>query len=187
MPDILSAVNDFILEYVKTLDLPALEREQIIRGWPDFAEYPTDLQEYAILTLQGMTRHGTNVRLRRNAEGPTGIVETVSRLAEHMVRVDFCCVYPRQTEDTARIRADLLELLARDAAAVDFFRQYGLSSCYAEDVKPLPFSEEERQSVARYSVTLRLGGWTGADIPLDTFSKVSLHVENADVQYPIQE
>lgn len=185
MTDILGAVNDFIIAYCKNgKELPALKQEQVIVGWQNLSSaLSKKTQEVAILTLLNTQRHGTNIHRRRFAEGDTGLVETVMRLAEHMVQVDFCCAHPRYAEERARTRAEILEILTRDRVGVDFFKQFGLSTCYAEDVRPLPFTNEASQQIARYSVTMRLSGWTTVDIDLDSFEHVDLRLENVDVHH----
>lgn len=185
MTDILGAVNDFILAYCKQdTDLPALEQEQVIVGWQNLSSaLPQDTQEVAILTLLATQRHGTNIHKRRHAEGDTGLVETVMRLAEHMVQIDFCCAHPRYGEERARLRAEILETLTRDRVAVDFFKQYGLSPCYAEDVRALPFTNEASQQMARYSVTMRLSSWTAVDVNVESFERVGINLENVDVHH----
>ena len=186
MNDVLGAVNDFILAYVKNTDVVALTQPQVIRGWQNVVSaLPKDNQEYAVLTLLATTRHGTNVHRYAHADGDTGLVETVSRMAEHMVQVDFCSAYPQQAEEAARIRAEIQETLTRDRVAVDYFASCGFSACYAEDVRPLPFQNESEQWVARYVVTMHLSGWTDVPLDLDSFEDVNLYLENVDVHHPV--
>lgn len=187
MIDILGAVNDFVLKYAfADPDLPALAQPQIIRGWQNYGGLPPKTQELVILTLLSASRRGTNVRTRRDADAPSGIVETVSRLAEHLVQIDFCCARPRMPEYAARTRAEIVEILARDPVGVSFFQKYGLSSCYADEVRALPFVNESRQWVARYSVTIHLTGWTRIETTLDSLTDVRLHLENVDEHHPVQ-
>lgn len=187
MTDILGAVNDFILEYARNdSDLPALTQAQIIRGWQNYGGLPPKTQELAILTLLSVSRRGTNARTRRDANAATGIIETVSRLAEHMVQIDFCCARPRTPEYAARTRAEIMEILSRDPIGVAFFQKYGLSSCYADEIKALPFVNESKQWVARYSVTLHLTGWTRVETTLDSFTNVTLQIENVDGHHPVK-
>lgn len=186
MNDVLGAVNDFILLFVKNANVDALTQPQIIRGWQNVvAGLPKDSQEYAVLTLLSTVRHGTNYHKYAFAEGDTGLVNTVSRMAEHMVQVDFCSAFPKQTEEAARIRAEILETLTRDLVAVDFFASYGFSACYADDVRPLPFQNESEQWVARYAVTMHLSGWTETPVELESFEDVNLYLENVDVHHPV--
>ena len=187
MKDALGAVNDLILTYVKNNDVGLLSQPQIIRGWQNVVSaLPKDSQEYAVLTLLATIRHGTNVHRYTHADGDTGLVETVSRMAEHIVQVDFCSAFPQQTEEAARIRAEILETVSRDHVATDFFASYGFSACYAEDVRPLPFQNESEQWVARYVVTMHLSGWTDTPVDLDSFEDVTLYLENVDVHHPVK-
>lgn len=175
MQDILGAVNDFILAYVGNNEVTKLSQDQIFRGWQNYVlTTPSQSQEYAIITLLNTIRHGTNIHARRNASGDTGLINTISRYAEHMVQVDFCSAYPNQTEENARIRAEILEMLTRDSLAVNFFKQYGLSSCYADDLVSMPFQDESESWVARYIVTMHLSGWTATNIFEESFEEVKI-------------
>ena len=188
MNDVLGAVNDFILTYVKNNEVKALKQKAVIIGWQNVVSVlPKNAQEYAVLTLLATQRHGTNVRYRQNAEGDNGFVETISRMAEHMVQVDFCSARPQQGEEVARLRAEIMEILHRDRTAIEFYKKYGISSCYAEDIRPMPFQNESEQWVARYIVTLHLSGWTATNIEIDTFSDVGVYIENVDVHHPVIE
>lgn len=187
--DILGAVNDFVLAYCKAPGIPALEQYQIVRGWQNLVSaLPKDSREYVVLTLLSTVRHGTNVHEYNHSKGDTGLDLKISRLAEHLVQVDFCGSYPDQSEEIPRMRAEVLEILTRDAFAVDFYKQYGLSALYADDVRPLPFLDgETKQWISRYSVTLHLEGWTTVEPQIDSFSSVNLYLENVDVHHPVSQ
>lgn len=194
MTDILGAVNDFVLRFCKTPEIPVLEQFQIVRGWQNMVSaLPKNCREYVVLTLLASIRHGTNVHdyyAPENSE--TGLNLRVAKLDEHLVQVDFCAAYPDQNEEIPRTRADILEMLTRDAVGVDFYKSYGLSSLYADDVRPLPFLDgETKQWVARYSVTLHLEGWNSIEPyadgkpPVDSFSELGIYLENVDVHHPV--
>lgn len=187
MRDILGAVNDFVLTYCQAPDLPVLEQRQIVRGWQNLVSaLPPNTREYVVLTLLATERHGTNVHEYRHSTGDTGLDEKVSTHNIHMVQADFCCAYPDQTEEVARTRAELLEMFTRDSIGVDFFSKYGLSCCYADDVRPLSFLDPEtKQWVARYTVTMRIEGWLSSEPKIDSFSSVELYLENVDVHHPV--
>ena len=187
MRDILGAVNDFILAYVGYNEVPLLTQDQIVVGWQNVAAaLPKNTQEYAVLTLLQAIRHGTNVRMRQNAEGDTGMVETIAHATEHIVQVDFCCASPQMIEEVARTRAEILETLTRDRVAVDFYKSYGMTSCYAEDVHQLPFQNESEQWEARYMVTLHLSGYTATNVDLKTFEAIDTFIECTDVHHPVK-
>lgn len=187
MTDILGAVNDFILAYIVNAGLEALEQRQIVRGWQNLVSaLPPGTREYAVLTLLGTRRHGTNVHRYAPEPGDTGLTQTVANHLLHMVQVDFCCSYPDQGETRSRTRAELLEMMTRDPIGVDFFRNYNLSACYAEDPRPLPFMDETKQWVARYSVTMHLEGWVEKAVETPAFSDVGVYIENVDVHHPVK-
>lgn len=203
LPDILGAVNDFILAYcagekardfLGIPDVPTcpdilrekvLEQSQIVRGWQNVVSaLPKDTQTYVVLTLLSGIRHGTNV----HSYVPVGTDytrETTARLAEHIVQVDVCSAYPQNTEITAKAIADMLEMLTRDPIAVDFYAPYGITACYADDVRSAAAYNESEQWEARYIVTLHLTAWTEYGRQLDAFSNVGVYLENVDVHHPI--
>lgn len=187
MTDILEAVNDFVIKYCKTDDIPALEQRQVVRGWQNLVSaLPPNSREYVVLTLLASTRHGTNVHEYKHSQGDSGLDMKVSGHYEHLVQVDFCCSYPDQNEERARTRANILEMLTRDSIAVDFYRDYGLSCCYADDVHPMSFLDSEtKQWVARYVVTIHLEGWVSSEPKIDSFSSLKLYLENVDVHHPV--
>ena len=172
MPDILAAVYDFVLAHVR----PALPPEHIVRGWQNRAHLPVDSTEYAVLTLIGAVRRGTNVRIPAPGRGPSGAL-TVAKMALCDVQVDFC-------GRDAAARADCLELLARDARSVDFLRPYGVSSHYADDPRAMTFENESAQWEPRYMTVWHLACWSGTDLAADYFDAVTTRFENVDVHHP---
>ena len=185
MIDILGAVNDFVLAYSHAGGVPALEQAQIVRGWQNYGPLPGKTQEIVILTLLDEIRHGTNIHRYTDAATPDDLNLDVRRLAEHLVQVDFCCASPNRAERIARERAGTIETLARDMIAVKFFKQQGLSSCYADTVKALPFMNEAKQWIARYSVTLHLMSVGTAELVQPAFTEVDVRIENVDEHHPV--
>lgn len=183
MIDILGAVNDFVLRFAHAPGLPPLSQSQLVRGWQNYGGLPPQTQEIAVLTLLEEIRHGTNVHRYRNGE-ENGLIQTVARLGEHRVQLDFCSASPNQAEYTTRTRAGIIEILTRDRVGVNFFRSYGLSACYADSVRPLPFIDETKQWITRYSVTLHLTGWSVVDLEQPAFTTLDLYLENVDEHHP---
>lgn len=174
MTDILEAVYDFVAQKI------GIDEALIVRGWQNRASLP-DSAEYVVLTLLTAQRHGTNVHDCDKEAENGGIDETISMLTEYTVQVDFCGI------DEQKVMADAnrCALIARDAYACDFFRPYGLLPLYAEDVRSMPFSNEEKQWEIRYSVVLHLDGWFRATVNHDAFTSVDIQIENVDVHHPI--
>ena len=98
------------------------------------------------------------------------------------VQVDLC----GQDEAVVCAQAARLVMLARDAVAVEFFKALALSCQYADDPRSLPFSNDVDQWEVRYSVTLHLSAWSGADVPRDAFTDVTLRLEDVDVHHPVR-
>ena len=173
--DILGVVYDFLTQTLNPAPV------NIVRGWQNRAALP-NASSFVVLTLITAPRRGTNVHTWADTAGTdTGVTETVSMLSEYSVQVDFCGL----DAATVMAQASQLVMLARDAVGVNFFQAQGLSCLYADDPVSLPYSSELKQWVTRYSVTLHLAGWVRADIQQNSFSDVTLTIENVDVHHPI--
>ena len=174
--DILGAVYTFLCQTLS----PA--PRHIIRGWQNRAALP-DGSSFIVLTLTAAPRRGTNVHTWKPAPGGSGITDTLSMLAGYQVQVDFCGL----DEAGVMAQASQLVMFARDAVAVDFFRERGLSCLYADDPVSLPYSNELKQWLVRYCVTLHLAAWVRGTVEQDSFSSVTIHLEHVDVHHPIPE
>ncbi|MBD5417370.1 MAG: hypothetical protein HDR50_06870 [Desulfovibrio sp.] len=172
--DVLGAVHDFLMAHI------GIAPEAIIRGWQNRADLPP-MSSYAVLTLINAPRRGTNVHVwEHDPAAADGLVENVRMLVCYEVQVDVC----GQDEAVVGAQAARLVMLCRDAVAVDFFRALGLSCQYADDPRSLPFSNDVDQWEVRYSVTLHLSAWLGADIARAAFTDVDLRLEDVDVHHP---
>ena len=175
MVDILGAVYSLLTEKV------GIDGSVIVRGWQNRAALPVDT-DYVVLTLLTEQRHGTNVhQWSEDKTSETDLVEKISMLGEHTVQVDFCGT----DEQIVMERAARLAIIARDGVAVEFFKPYGILPLYAEDVRPAPFTDEQRQWAVRYLVTLHLECWHNVQIARDAFTKVNIYFEDVDVHHPI--
>lgn len=155
----------------------------IVRGWQNRAALPAS-SSVVILTLLEAIRHGSNVHTRTTPDDvPGALDDTLSMLTEYVVQVDFCGT----DEEAVAMQAAQLVAVGRDPVAVDFFRSHNLRPLYAEDARALPFENEARQWVTRYSVTLRLTGWTRINRQIDAFDAVTITTENVDVHHSINE
>lgn len=174
--DVLGAVHDFLVAHM------GIAPEFIIRGWQNRADLPA-MSSYAVLTLINAQRRGTNVHVWEDAPADAGgLTESVRMLVCYEVQVDLC----GQDEAVVGGQAARLVMLGRDAVAVEFFRALGLSCQYADDPRPLPFSNDVDQWEVRYSVTLHLSAWSGADVARDAFTDVIPRLEDVDVHHPVR-
>lgn len=176
MIDVLGAAHDFLRAHIRPVP------EHIVRGWQNRAALP-NASAYAVLTLINAPRRGTNVHVWENDSAGDGITENVRMLTLYEVQVDFCGL----DEALVGRQAARLVMLARDAVGVEFFQERGLSCLYADDPRALPFSNDLQQWEVRYSVTLRLSGWSDADIARDAFRDVNIYLENIDQHHKVKE
>ena len=179
MTDVLGAVYDFLEAHI--MPAPA----HIVRGWGNRAALPAS-NVFAVLTLIGAARRGTNVRSYAMPPQPDvdpNLDLNIAMLTLYDVQVDFC----GEDELTVGDMAARLVILGRDAVGVDFFRQYGLSALYADDPRALPFVNDQKQYQTRYSVTLHLCGRADVDISAPAFEKVRVNIENTDEHHPVRE
>lgn len=176
--DVLGAVYDFLKTFIKP------EPEHIIDGWQNSAALPQDTASYIVLTLLDARRQGTNVHDWQALEGSdTDLQNGIKMLVLYDVQIDFCGTDEREVMSQAVQCATL----ARDAAAVDFFAGEGLSSLYAEDVRPMPFSNDLKQWEIRYSVTVHLSAWNAYTIEQEAFTRVKAKIENVDMHHKPKE
>lgn len=177
MVDILGAVYGLLVEKLN------IDGDTIVRGWQNSASLPNSTS-YVVLTLLTAQRHGTNVHKWQGLLSSTSdITETAYMLAEHTVQVDFCGT----DEQTVMQRAAQFAILARDGVAVDFLKAYGILPLYAEDVRSMSFTNEQRQWETRYIVTLHLECWHDLTTARDAFTSVDIQIEDVDVHHPITE
>ncbi|MEG2172373.1 MAG: hypothetical protein RRY29_03835 [Desulfovibrionaceae bacterium] len=176
-PDVYTAVYDFI----QAFGLPAMPAENTIRGWQNRNHLPENTNEYAVITVMDAKRRGTNVQTFTfdPATQANGNLAS-SILVVCGVQCDFCA-----NNDTARQRAQSMELVNRSPLATDFFTPYGISPLYAEDVRDLSFVDGSEQFVQRFNTTLFLSFWASMSVSVGWFDHVDLYVENVDVHHPI--
>lgn len=171
-PDVYAAVYDFILAYA----LPALSSDNIIRGWENREHLPPDTNDYAVITVISKTRVGTNVTTDPGEDAETQEVRTLRRID---VQIDFC-----SDDDKAVQRAACIETVTRDPVGVAFFKPYGLSCLYAEDVRAVEYVDGSDQFVKRCIITLHLTAWSGVSVPVPHFDKARVsRLENVDVHH----
>lgn len=174
-PDVYTAAYDFAQAFA----LPALPPENIIHGWQNRNHLPETTNEYAVITVLDTKRRGTNVQTFtfNPATQEDGILVS-STLVICGVQCDFCA-----NDDTARQRAQSLELVSRSPMATDFFAPYGISPLYAEDVRDLSFVDGSEQFVQRFTVALHLSFWASIAAGVGWFDRVNLYTENIDVHH----
>lgn len=174
-PDVYAAMYNFALAFGKP-DLPAAN---IVRGWQNRGHLPQDTNEYAIITIMQGVRRGTNVT--HFGFDPATVKDgtlTTAELVQCGVQFDFCA-----DDDTARQRAQSVELVSRSPMAVDFLAPHSIAPLYADDVKDLSFTDGSDQFVQRFSVSLYVSFWASMEASVGWFDRINLYTENVDVHH----
>lgn len=165
--DVLGAVYDFILAYC----LPAMNPEHVFRAWVNRASLPPDTNEYAIITVIGEARRGSNVEeFDFDPDTEADGILTLEESKKIAVQVDFF-------GDEAKRRASALELLSRSGTAALFLEPYGIAPLYADDPKEAGVVDGSEQQVPRYVITLYLSAKASLGMSVGWFDDVNLKPE----------
>ena len=162
----LEAVNDFILQYTDVV------QDNLFIGYQNRSTLP-QVNDYTMFYEQSINRIGTNVDEVKDTE------TTVNTLREYTVNIDFC----GDDQEKLSERATNIAVLGRSFYGCNFFKSYGITLNYAEDVQYLPFVDEEQQYIHRYRIVLHLTRWDSVTLPQQTAIKVEPHIENVDVHH----
>ena len=160
------AINDFILQFTDVV------QDNLFYGYQNRSTLP-QTNDYTMYYEQAENRIGTNVDEFSNTE-----VE-VKSLREYTMNIDFC------GDDREKLaeRATNLAIFGRSYIGCNFFRSYGITLTYADDVQYLPFVDEEQQYVHRYRIVIHLTRWDSVKVPQQTANVVSPYIENVDVHH----
>ena len=168
-----------VVTAVEQWALPALPRALIRRGWVNRASLPPATKDYAIVTILGRERVGTNVKEyappKPESGSPFGtITERTLRIAT--VEVDFF-----SDTDAGFQRADSLVSFVRGTIGASHFRQYGIGSLYCEPVKEVDYVDGTKMMVRHSVVDMRLSYWSGITAALQFFDDVDVSGVNPDI------
>lgn len=174
-PNIYAAVRDFIVEYA----LPHYDAVNVIRGWQNVKHLPSKTNEYAVISIISHQRRGTTVHLydakkaRPGEDGRTVLKELVFV----SVQVDCCS----DIDDSARRRAQLLEMVARSSVGTRFFEPYGIGCNFATAPRDLTFINKADQYTKRWEIELSLSYTAGVTVEYPWFDTIDIkRVENVD-------
>ena len=160
------AVNDFILQYTDVV------QDNLYRGYQNRSTLP-QVNDYTMFYEMSENRIGTNVDEIRDKE------TEIKSLREYTMNIDFC----GDNQESLLERAKRLAIIGRSYFGCDFFKSYGITLNYAEDVQYLPFVDDEQQYIHRYRIVLHLSRWDSVVLPQETANAVSAYIENVDVHH----
>lgn len=173
--DIYKAVSDFVALCAN--DVP---RAAIYAGYQNRESLPANHNEYVVCAITNCIEHGTPVVSYSVNEGR--LVPRVTQLEELVIQIDC---YSKKTEK-ARLRAQTVKTVARTPFGVDFFKQYGISSLYAEELKNTTVVVDAKQYVQRWMTVLHLSYNHVVELDVDSFNAANVEVVNVDVRFPPQ-
>lgn len=169
MTDILTAVNNYLLKYLK------VEQAILYRGYQQMTLPAT--QDYIVYYLDSSKRIGTNVD--ESIDNGTAQTEKTHALMEYVVTVDINNI----DNDAALDRAINLSTLGRSYFSTEFFEAQGIEYLYADDFQYLPFEDEHEQYNHRYRIKLHLSAWADVTQDYQYFDKAKAYLENVDVAH----
>lgn len=174
--DVYAAAREFVLAYA----LPALATENVFPQWPDNAAFPEGTEGFAVISVVSVSQHGTTLEGFQVDEADAGML-TLQGLLRISVRLEFC-----GDGNLSRQRAQRLAVAARSSAGVRFFTDRGMSALYADDVREQCFTDESKQHVRTYAVTLHVSLWSGVCTGFEYFDTARVsRLENIDEHHPV--
>lgn len=172
--DIYTAVFYFIEKYGLPAMASAPDTGRIFRGYSNRMVLPAD-NEYAVMTIVGQKRRGTNIetfdasKAEAGEKGDAALYELIFT----DVQIDFYSEANSPT-DYARLRAQAIEMIGRSPWGVKFFKQHGISCLYCDDARDLSAVTDSAQYVSRWSVTLHLAYSASMTAELPWFDAVEI-------------
>lgn len=166
MKEVLTAVNDFLLHFLK------VPQDIIVRGYQNLYALPQE-DNYILIANDYGKRVGTNVHEFTDSEYVT------KALHEYVVTIDFC----NHNEDEVYDMANTIEVISRSRLPCEFFHSYDMEFLFCEDIKNIPFVNKENQYIYRYRVSLHLSAWEEYATGQETANTISVYIENVDVHH----
>lgn len=174
-PDVYTAMFDF----VKAFALPALPDANIYRAWQNRVALPTQ-EDFCVMSIISGIRVGTNVKIK-NIDPATDILRIrTCTLMKATVQLDF---YSQNHE--GQQRAFAIEMVSRDAMAVDFLAAYNIAPLYIDPPKEMVMPAGNNQYNQRYMVQLHINFWASMDANVNWFNSVNLNMVNVDERYSV--
>lgn len=170
-PDVLTAFHAFLTTYMANLVRPS----NIIRGWENRSSLPPNENNYIIYSLSGATRVGTNARSEVDKNGKF----TMSTMFEGRVQIDFC-----SDTDESRTWAAYCDSVLRSPVGPAFFKDYGFSTLYSEDLQSIEYTDGADQYLKRTVLTVHICYTLKSTFGVEYAENVALaKVENVDAHH----
>jgi len=176
--DIYEACRDFVLTYALPLLLPS----NVVQGWQNRLVLPPGAGDYAVISILHDKQHGATIEefQAANSDPNAPGLLIIKGLVEVAVQVDFCA-----EDDTARQRARRLAIVTRSSIGARFFKDYGMSALFADDVRDISSESDAEQLIRRWTTTLHLTLTEGISVEVPYFNQARVgHLENVGVHHP---
>ena len=173
------SLYEALVTAVEQYALPALPKGLVRRGWVPRTALPAGTKDYAIVSVLGRQRVGTNVK--EYAPPTPDAQEPFGTLTERTLRVATCQVDFFSATDAGLQRADSLVTFVRGSIGASHFRMYGIGSLYCDDAVLQEYADASRYQVMQSIVTLRLASWSGITSKLQFFDDVDVTGLNPDI------
>ena len=169
-----------IKDFEKVVMNPPVSEDSIFWGYANDLALPSGSNEYVINTIVSHVEHGTPVTRYEWDEKFSNFVARVFKLEEIVLQVDCYSDDP----ESARMRAECLGAISRTSLGVDFFRQHGLSSLYADPPRNTTVVVDAEKYVHRWTVDVHLTYTHMMTLDASGFSSAAVKVVNVDVKFP---
>lgn len=169
-----------IKDFEKVVMNPPVSEDSIFWGYANDLALPSGSNEYVINTIVSHVEHGTPVTRYEWDEKFSNFVARVFKLEEMVLQVDCYSDDP----ESARMRAECLGAISRTSLGVDFFRQHGLSSLYADPPRNTTVVVDAEKYVHRWTVDVHLTYTHAMTLDADGFDSATVDVVNVDVRFP---
>ena len=168
--DLEGAIYDFILKYA----YPAFEADSsgnypIYEAHQNRMSLPSDSEDIAVYQVLNQLRVGTNIERIKADDDAESYIYLVEKQVSSDVQISFY-----STDETARLRAEGIELICYGGHADAFFKEYGISCSYAEQAQEMTVFGSTNQYVERWNVTIRLTYYAPYEVAYDYAEAVSV-------------
>lgn len=168
-----------IKDFEKVVLNPPVAEDSVFWGYANDLSLPDGSNEYVINTIVSHVEHGTPVTRYEWDDDLGRYVARVYKLEEMVLQVDCYSDDP----ESARMRAECLGAISRTSLGVDFFRQHGLSSLYADPPRNTTVVVDAEKYVHRWTVDVHLTYTHAMTLDAEGFTAAKVKVVNVDVEF----
>lgn len=172
--DFFGGLSAFLLAYAT----PALKDEGcVVPGYLNDQPLPEEA-DFCIYTPISAIRHGTTIEEWSKVKGEDTV--DTSEYLEVVCQIDCYSSSPVR----AMKRATTYESMIRSESGVNFLKDYGIASLYADTPSNLTGILDSGKYQARWTLQGHFGLWKKLTVPFQYFDALSVEVVNVDTRFP---